>query len=178
MSYETISDDPVIQARYEEMRRDGTSHMLAEMFALQKPPRANDDTTWLAAQSSDISGAFLDKMPEIVQKAYTEPAKEAGVNIKGSVYVPGIARHPGDPEAWVKNSSDIKRVVEKRGWGCEGVVNVKADTSCKPIDDIDIAPDLVERRAEQMIEANPDRVMGEELLQEARDAIKPHWAKS
>lgn len=175
--YPVVSSNPVIQQRYVEMRRDGQSHNLAEMLAFQKPPRANDDTTWLAGQSSDIGGAFLDDAPEIVQRAYTEPAKAAGVNIKGSVYVPGLARHPGDPEAWVKNASEIKSRVEKRGWGCEGVVNVKPDTSAEPIPDVGIAPDLVERRAHQMIEKNPDLKMGPELLAEARDAIKPHWVK-
>lgn len=174
---EKVSDNPVIQSRYEQMRKDGVSHNLAEMFAFQKPPRANDDTTWLASQSSDIGGAFLDDAPEIVQRHYVEQAEAAGVNIKGSVYVPGLARHPGDPEAWVKNASEIKSRVEQRGWGCEGVVNVKADANCEPIPDVDIAPDLVERRAHQMIEANPDLKMGPDLLNEARDAIKPHWAK-
>ncbi len=175
--YEIISKNPRIQADYEKMRSEGTSHKLAEMFALQRPPRANDDTTWLASQSDAIGGANLDGKPEMVQKAYTEPAKAAGVNIKGSVYVPGLAEFPGDPNAWVKNLSEVKSKVEKKGWGCDGAVNVKARNDGPPVADIDVAPDLVQSKAEQMIEANPDLKMSGELLEQAKDAIKPHWSK-
>ena len=37
-----ISDDPKIQAHYEECLRNGCSHKLAEMLALRKPPRVRN----------------------------------------------------------------------------------------------------------------------------------------
>lgn len=174
--FEVVSSNPRIQHAYEQMRREGTSHKLAEMFAFQRPPRANDDTTWLASQSDSISGANLDNAPKMVQDAYTEPAKAAGVNIKGSVYVPGLATFPGDPNAWVKNLSEVKQKVEQKGWGCDGAINVKARNDGVPVADIDVAPDLVQQKAAQMIEANPDLKMSGELLHEAKEAIKPHWS--
>lgn len=42
-------------------------------------------------------------------------------------YMPGLAR-PGvmnDPEAYVGSRSDVKRICQKRGWGCAGSVNVE-----------------------------------------------------
>lgn len=176
--FETISDDPSIQKAFEEMRRNGESFNVASMLAYQRPPRANDDTTWLTSQSASIGGAFLDGKPEMVQRAYTEPAKAAGVSIKGSVYVPGLAEFPGDPNAWVKNVSEVKNKVEAKGWGCQGAVNVKAREDVEPPPDVDVAPDLIERRALEKIEENPELKMSPELLHEAKEEIKPHWSKT
>jgi hypothetical protein len=39
MKYPQVSDDPKVQAHYEECRRNGCSHKLAEMLAFRKPPR-------------------------------------------------------------------------------------------------------------------------------------------
>lgn len=176
--YEIVSNNPSIQAEYVRLRETGVTHMLADMFACQRPPQAQDDTTWLAAQGNRISGAFLDDRPEIVQKAYTEPAKEAGVNIKGSVYLPELARYPGDPEAWVKNLGDVRARVEARGDGCDGAVKVKARNDVEPPPDVDIADDLVFDQMAEMMVDNPDLKPNEELYHSARDTIKPHWSKT
>lgn len=43
---------------------------------------------------------------------------------RGRVYYPMLARFPGDPEAVCSNRTEIKRLVKKRGWKCEGMVDV------------------------------------------------------
>jgi len=42
MRYPHVSDDPKVQSRYEECRRNGCSHNLAEILAFRKPPRVRN----------------------------------------------------------------------------------------------------------------------------------------
>lgn len=42
MKYETISKNPVIQARYVELRKAGNTHKFAEMLAMQQAPKVNN----------------------------------------------------------------------------------------------------------------------------------------
>lgn len=182
-----ISDDPVIQKRYEQMLAQGTSPSLAEMFAFQQPPRGKDNTSWLAANSKAIGGGDL---APPVRQHHEAMAREAGVSTAGKVYMPGLARQnmPGDPNAWVTDHSEFKRKLEARGDGwSDGTQVVKArDNQFEPAPNIDVAPDLVEERACQMIENNPDLLhdhvkltpkgddvtISGELLHEAKQSCK------
>lgn len=181
----TISDNPVIQKRYEQMVADGTSPMLADMLAHQRPPRGKDNTSWLAANSKALDGGDL---APPVRQHHEAMARAAGVNTVGKVYMPGLARQnmPGDPNAWVSDHSEFKRKLEARGDGwSDGTQVVKPrDNQFEPTPDIDVAPDLVEERAIQMIESDPgllhkhckiagdDVAISGELLHEAKQSCK------
>lgn len=77
-------------------------------------PRLRTDTTFYAGVK--MEGGQFDNY---CRPLYTQPAKDAGVSINGKHYQHGLARFPGDPEAWVDNLGDVKRILEKRGHGCE-----------------------------------------------------------
>lgn len=181
-----ISTDPVIQARYEQMLADGVSRSLAEMFATQRPPRGKDNTSWLAANSKALDGGDL---AAPVREHHEAMAKAAGVSTAGKVYMAGLARRnmPGDPMAWVSDHSEFKRRLEDRGDGwSDGTQSVRARDDFAPTPDIGVAPDLVEERACQMIEQNPDLLhkhvklthkgddvtISGELLHEAKESCK------
>ncbi len=182
----TISSDPVVQARYEEMLAQGTPSTLAEMFALQKPPRGKDNTSWLAANSKAIDGG---DMAPPVRQHHEAMARAAGVSTAGKVYMPGLARPnmPGDPTAWVSDHSEFKKRLEERGDGwSDGTQVVRARNDFAPGPGVEVAPDLVEERACQMIENNPDLLrkhvkltttgddvtISGELLHEAKESCK------
>jgi hypothetical protein len=169
-----ISDDPEVQSRYVAMRECGESHSISEMLAFQQAPIPKDDTVWLKSMRPREQFA---NAPEIVQKAYTEEALAAGHNISGAVYVPGLARRPGDPEAWVHGLGDVKKRLEERGWGSEGDVNVKARNDEEPTPEVDVADDIVEQKVLEMMYQNPDLQETPELYEEAKDIIAPHWTK-
>lgn len=186
MATTIISNDPVIQHRYEQMVRDGVAPMLADMLACQRPPRGKDNTSWLAQQSKAIGGGDL---APPVREHHEAMARAAGVSIEGKVYMPGLARQnmPGDPMAWVSDHSEFKRRLEARGDGwSDGTQSVRARDDFAPTPDIEVAPDLVEERACQMIEQNPDLlrkhckltpksddvVISGELLHEANESCK------
>ncbi len=184
MTADIISNDPAVQARYEAMIAQGTSASLAEMFALQKPPRGKDNTSWMAANSKSLDGGDL---AAPVRQHHEAMARAAGVSTAGKVYMPGLARQnmPGDPMAWVSDHSEFKRRLEDRGDGwSDGTQVVKPRNDFAPGPDIEVAPDLIEERACQMIEQNPDLLrkhvkltssdveISGELLHEAKESCK------
>jgi hypothetical protein len=116
-----ISDDRVVQAFYERLRWQGVSHALAEMLALQQPPGSKTDREFLTA--SENNRQFQD-CPHI-GNLYRRQAAAAGVSIQGKKYLSALARYPGDPEAWVTDRADVRRICEARGWDCQGDVRVK-----------------------------------------------------
>lgn len=168
-----VSHDPAIQAHYERCRLEGTSHTLAEMFAFRQPPMSNTDREFLEGH---CNGNQFEDAPHIGDW-YAARAREAGVDPKGKVYLHGLARYPGDPEAWVSGRGDVQKVVESRGWSCQGAVNVKARDDVAPAPAVGVADDIVEQRVMQKIDKDPSQALrpAEELKAEARDEIKPHW---
>lgn len=99
----TVPEDYISAARelneaqmriYRRVRADGTSHRLAMVLALRKPPRANRrDERW---RCTDESKSFRRAVP-------------------AGKYQAGLARYPGDPEAFVSSMSEARRVAERRG---------------------------------------------------------------
>src|SRR5271154_7062156 len=105
---------PAQQAHYDRCIAEGTSPVLAEMFALGQPPMSNTDREFLAGTEN---GRQFEGQEE-VGDYYRQEATKAGVNTTGKVYKNGLARFPGDPEAWVSGRGDVQRVIEERGWNC------------------------------------------------------------
>jgi hypothetical protein len=56
MTYPTISDNPQVQALYEEIRTSGESHSIAEMLSLRQVPNLQTDTRWLAGMKDTGHG--------------------------------------------------------------------------------------------------------------------------
>lgn len=132
---------------YKKCLANGCTEKFAIMLVLRKPPRANTDREYFAGRhnlrqqfAGDRRG-FNTVLRQAKKNGFTPPAD--------AVYEPGLARFQGDPEAFVPASEGrgyIRRLMEKRGWGCEGAVNVKPGGSqAKPAKPID------ERLAEQFI---------------------------
>jgi hypothetical protein len=169
-----ISVNPRVQEFYEERRREGLSHSLAEMFAFQEPPLPKDDTVWLRGMN-DLQKDMFEKIPDPLRKAWTSEAASQG-NITGAVYLPQLATYPGDPRAFVRTQGEVKQRVEELGYGSQGFANIKARNDLPPPPDIDVADDIVEEKVLDMLEANPELKVTPELMHEAREAIKPHWA--
>jgi putative FmdB family regulatory protein len=90
------------------------------------------------------------------RKLAYQQAKAAGINPEGKRYSGQLARKGlrwRDPEAWIESRDDVRRVCERRGLGC-AAVGVKArQPECDPDDKpYAIAPDIVEREVEAVIE--------------------------
>lgn len=161
-----------IQERYNQMRADGLSHNLAEMFALQSPPQiAGTDSVFL--QGHDCGNQFEGQ--EYAGDFYKAEATKAGVNIKGKVYLGGLARYPGDPEAWVSGRGDVKRVCEERGWHCEGAVKVKGAEADGPPPHVPLAEDIVDHHTANVLAHIPESERPHIDIQDLREAVKDHY---
>lgn len=172
MNYPVISDHPGVQKLYEQMRADGSSHKLAEMLALQSPPMSNTDREFLEGQHEQFAAT-----PHHGDY-YAKQAKRHGLaNTKGLTYMPGLARFPGDPQAWVTGRGDVAKVVEKNGWACDGSVKVNAMRQEEP-KVVDVAPDIVQDVAERRMVVDPDLRHKDRrtVLEETKDMIAPSAA--
>lgn len=142
-----VSSDPDIQADYEMIRDKGTSHNLAKIFALRQCPSIQTGKQFVNSRPTHVNPS--------VHAERVAAAEAAGVSTTGKEYISQLARFPRDPEAWVRDPSDIKRVCEKNNWGCDGLVKVKAHET-PPEPDIPIAKNIWDRRTQAILEKNPE----------------------
>lgn len=167
-----VSSHNSVQQTYEAMRRDGESHSIAEMLALQQPPRIETDATFLAG---NCNGNQFEANPEIGDLYAREAAAHGLTSTKGLVYKSSLAAFPGDPQAWVGSRDDVRRVCEERGWGCEGAVNMKVRNDRAPMPDVDVADDIVQEKMLDNLEVDPGigSMPYQEAFEMAKDQLKP-----
>jgi hypothetical protein len=111
---------------------------IREILESRQFPGLQTDDEFMANRGT--LGSQLGEQTESVVKA----AKLNGYNPNiNDVYLPSVARFPGDPEAFVRHDSArgaVKKTLEKRGWGCDGLVKVKSreaePKSCRLADEI------------------------------------------
>ena len=177
MEWPIVSSDRDVQGVYENMRQDGVSHNLADMFAHQRGPSLNTDATFM---SGFCNGNQFEDQPW-VGDMYRKEAKAAGVNITGKVYKSSLADYPGDPTAWVSDRADVRRVCEEKGKACVGAVNYRPPAPISAPVDAPLASDIVGTKVSEILDGLPvaDRqhVDTADLAEQVREAMSPHWAK-
>jgi len=149
------------------MRIAGSSHKFAEMVVLQQAPSLQTDTRWLTGHHSANQFAGGSAKEEC-GKYYIDVAQRHGVITSGKVYKSGLARFPGDPEAWVSSRSEVKRLCERRNWDCEGsVIHRSVDTGPAPeAKPYRVAEDIVNAELEKITDTNPTALLDDPRLRE------------
>lgn len=113
----------------------------------------------------------------LVRDDYLKPAAEAGVSTNGKVYMHGLARYPGDPEAWVADTVEAKRVLERRGWGCESL-GVKARQPDQEPTPVPVGEDMVDDELRKRVAAGRiDPGDAEKKRADVREEITPPWKR-
>lgn len=168
--YPWVSRNPRVQLHYIDCRQKGTSHNLAEMFALGQAPMANTDREFLEGREN---GRQFEKNPELGD-FYRREAEARGADVTGKVYLSGLAAFPGDPRAWVSGRGDVRRLCEDRGWGCEGSVSVPVRNVAETGGKYEVAPELVMDRAADLAANCPGDRPGD-LVEKAREQLSPNW---
>lgn len=164
-----------VYARYVASILDGCTKEEAHERTFPRVPALLTDSVFLAGNTN---GSQFESQPE-VGDYYKWVAEAAGVNVKGLLYVPGLALFPGDPKAWVSGRGDVERVCRERGFTATGAVNVQGGRGDVPPEDVDVAPDIVEQRVLDRLEADPSLAFRppDEVLHETKEMLRPHWAK-
>jgi hypothetical protein len=158
MSYPTISSNPNVQSFYENCRRDGQSHNMAEMFALRTAPTLDTDTALFASHGScrTLADQFPNKQ---ALDNLIKAARKQGYNPSpNDIYYSPIAARRGDPKAFISQANGGKARIRDaciaNGLDCEGTVNVKAPRK-DPKPDIPLAADLVKEAVFKMVLKDP-----------------------
>lgn len=164
-----------VEVSQKEFDEHACESRLQEMLLAGRPPLAQTDREFLMGH---CNGNQFEKTPG-VGDLYQKEARAAGVDPKGKIYLAGLAEYPGDPTAWVDGRGDVRKIVEERGWGCRGMVNVKPDNGRPQEETIDVADDLVAERVQDAIAENPELASRDqgELKHEVKQTMKPIWKK-
>lgn len=151
-AHQKVSDDFEQQARYWRMRRDGQSHKMAEMLACRAFPGLNG--TDKAFNRGRHNGKQFERCPAL-GNYFKSIADRAGVSVTGRHYCYGLGRFPGDPRAWVQDTSDVLRIARERKLNVEGIVNYQAEP-VEPSPDVSLAPDIWHRETQAILQEDPD----------------------
>lgn len=173
---EMISPYATRGAFYFRCREMGESRNMAEMLALQSRIGLDTDDVFFS-ESKPLYDQFgsqkhLDTfLKNAKQRGFTPPVN--------SVYYPGLARFQGDPEAFVTRAQGrayIRDLCEKRGWACEGGVNVDArEPDSDPHKPGKMGEDIMQRYARSELRKNPD--MSAKDRKELREKITAKHAQ-
>ncbi len=128
----------------------------ATMLCLNAPPglRTND-TFW--GGRKHFSEVFGTEYADRVRKGLAKKGVVLGANDE---YMPELARFPNDPEAVIPfggGRSYIKRLCGRRGWACEGAVEVEhRQPDVDPhTSGVPMAEDLIVEKARLLAKADP-----------------------
>lgn len=150
-----VSSSPDRQAFYEKLRRDGVSHNMAEMCALQQPP--------------GTSGSDRAFMEGSTGKRYI-----AQLGRKG--FKPGT-----DPQAWVSGVDDLVARCRAQNKDCEVAGRMKhRSNALPPPPPIDVAPDILQREIKREIAAEPGlqfKMKPQEIVERVKQRIVPPWKR-
>lgn len=142
-------------AYYYVMRSTGSNHQFSEMIALRKPPRGMTDDIFFSGTPM-LADQFRNQ-PEMMKRI--EAARSMGYNPSPhDIYMPSLAKCVGDPDAWLSRTagrSHIQKVLEQRGWGCNGHWE-KSPRQVQPGPDKPLAEDVVRDTMRQTVADNPD----------------------
>lgn len=133
-----------------EDKRPQSCQCGASMTKLFSVPAAiRMDTRFMAG--SDLDDGFGNDQRS--RKIAYAKARAAGVNPAGKKYCPSLCRKgkPFDPQAWVADTTDVKRICQKNGWGCDGAVKVPMQHIDEPEQPYRVADDLVQKHADAEI---------------------------
>lgn len=171
---EKFSENETVQRHYVDCLANGCSKKLAGMLAARKPPAINGDPTLLRGH---LDGNEFTTEHDYLR--YRSVAERGGVSVRGKRYMTGLARFPGDPQAWISDASDVRKICREKNLNCEGVVRHKArEPEEGPKPDVQIADDIVAEEVDRVLELEPEkRDRLPQLVEEAKDRLTPEWKK-
>lgn len=163
-----VSEDLEIQRRYVKMRLEGQSHSMADLLAHRSFPAVR------GTDSDFMKGSHIQEGP---LEAYRHRmAQQQGVDTNGKRYIAGLARYPGDAEAWVSSTSDVRRICANRGWNCHGAVEYEAPDSYVLTDDnrdlkAPVASDIIQEHVEDRLSDYDPREITPQMIGDVKDAV-------
>lgn len=150
---------------YLTSKGEGQTESWAIMCALRSPPglKGTDSINFRGV----AAGNPFPNMPESLRQHYIKQCKDQGIDFNGKVYKTGLVRKGFgglrlDPQALVDSTSSVKSVLDRNGWGAEGMVNRDVDVTDVPdFDELpyQVADDIVDEHcANEVIQNHGGRI--------------------
>ena len=161
---------------YSQAIANGCTPKMADMLASRCPPGTNN------TDRAFLEGWGHTDQFEGDRSGYGERvravAAAAGVSTTGKRYLPSLAKYQGDPEAWVSDLGDVRRVCAKNGWGCPEAGVRQRENDQPGLDDkpYEVAPDIVQREMRQEVAADPDLKHSKKKLADKVHEVKKKLA--
>lgn len=157
---------------YTQAIANGCAPRLADMLAARSFP-GTKGTDRAFMQGRKLDGSQFEGVP-LVGSHHLDMARKAGVSTTGKYYSGGLARYPGDPQAWVDSLHDVKKICESRGWECDGAIKVESPkyAGSEP-GPYRVADDIVDDHVSQVLEQRPELLP---KAQEVREEIQGRLA--
>jgi hypothetical protein len=176
-------------AQFDEIVANGGTPAFASMICMRSAPGTggSEQAFWNGTYRTSNGKLMNDDkrrshgladMPRDMAERMIAKAKRAGVQIQGKWYMSGLAdaRGVADPEAWVGDISDIKRVAVKRNLNVHGIVEHQG-TLAPPPPEKPLSDRLVRESVHEMLTDNPG--LATKSPRELREmAIDKHGAPS
>ncbi len=168
-----VNDKEVTEDGYKELSKLAYDERLQAMLDSGQTPHCVSDQTYMKGHAN---GSQFEKCQHM-GNYYKHETELRGGNTNNKRYISGLARFPGDPEAWVTGRDDIRRVIESRpGWSCQGAVDIDGrGNSPPPAPPVEVADDLLNKYTIQVASTLPDpeRIDLADLKKQVRERIKP-----
>jgi hypothetical protein len=167
-------DGPFASSAIAQKRMDGL-RAVDRMLVSGQAPASRTDREFLMGSEN---GRQFQNRPEAGNR-YKQITESHGVSVVGKKYLSSLARFPGDPEAWVSGRGDAQRVLEKRGWASEGMVNVKMREPEGEPKEAHVAEDILERetKVEAAKHGKVSAKKREEIKETVRSKRTPKWKR-
>jgi hypothetical protein len=172
-----ISDDPAIQAFYEDCRERGESHNMAKIFATRRTPAVSSDRAF--HQHAETIGQQFCKRP-LELAILKAKAKKMGFAVSSNdSYQAALGVEPLDPLAVVPHDNPkghIRKVCRQRGMPCHGLVEMEGVVKDpKPDTGPPLAEDVIRKLMWLRIKKNPGLKSSKAKLKKLReDVINKH----
>lgn len=142
-----------------EMLKKGESVRMAAMLATRTPPRLGINDHTYQSNKVDLltqcSGS-----PAVLHAWKTNYKRVTGEELPDdAVLFRGLAQYPGDPKAVLSHKTsltEIKEHVRMRGAESHGDWDIERPDAPPKVQEVDIAPDIIERYRAEYIQENPD----------------------
>ncbi len=158
MTTATASDK---QRHYQHLRRRGVSHKHACKLAtgLFFSVGLSTSTTFMANRDDGFG------TDDRSRKRHHAKARAAGINPTGKVWSPQL-------NEWFSSKDDVKRICERKGMTCEGLVNVKGPAVEVKEGPYRVANDLVQEEVETIVARDHEGHIGEQALTDLTETTR------
>ncbi len=139
-----------------------TVSRMQEMLDARKGPALGTDTEYFKGLGTADP---FEGLPEAVKPYAWKKALAAGIDPRGKRYCGSVALEPCDPHALIDSVGEMRKIIENNNMTSEGIINHTAEVNAEPRSEYIPAPDIVEERTIDILDAQgaPDIVSRKEF---------------